>query len=242
MAERSGRVVAAEMMDRPGQDPAELTRSLHDLRSVNRWLGGGRAVLRRLLPMMRRLAVRGEVSVLDVGTGSADLPLLLVARARHEGIAVRVVATDLHETTVEVAADAASREPAVRVVRADALDLPFRTHAFDLAMCCTTLHHFEEADAVRVLGEMERVARWGILVSDLRRTRGAMLGVRALAATVWRRHPITRHDAPVSVAAAFSPAELRSLAAAAGVRDATVRAEPLFRLSLLADRTSGLER
>jgi SAM-dependent methyltransferase len=226
-------------MDEDGQDPVELAESLRDLRVVNRWLGGSRTALRRLGPVIRRLASRLDrpVRLLDVATGSADLPLQLIEWSGRQGLRLQVVAVDFHPTTAALAREASADEPAIHIVRANALDLPFPRGAFDLALCSTALHHFDGLDATRVLREMDRVARSGLLVSDLRRNRAALLGARALAATLWRRRRITRHDGPRSVAAAFTVQELRSLARAAGIDAAAVRAEPIFRLSLVVDRT-----
>jgi hypothetical protein len=88
-----------------------------------------------------------------------------------------------------------------------------------------------------VLRELDRVARCGVVVTDLYRSRPALLGARLLAATVWRRHPVTRHDGPRSVVAAFTPRELEELAAAAGMAGARVHRHPVFRVALVVDRT-----
>ncbi len=227
-----------ELMDQPEPDPEELARSLDDLRRVNRWLGGTRAILGLLAPMLRRVPDR-PVRVLDVATGSADIPLSLSRWARGRGVELEVVATDLHPRTLEVARRLTAQDPAVEVREADALDLPFADGAFHFALCSTALHHFDAADAVAALREMARVASAGVVVSDLRRSRPALLGAELLAATLWRGHPITRHDGPHSVRGAFSPAELRELAARAGLGRAPVRTHPVFRLSLVVDRTRG---
>jgi 2-polyprenyl-3-methyl-5-hydroxy-6-metoxy-1,4-benzoquinol methylase len=233
------RWVARELMDEVDGDPEELTRSLMDLQSVNRWLGGSRTAIRRLGPMIERVAadLSRPVRLVDVGTGSADLPLQLVSWSRARGIHLEVLATDLHPKTAAVARLATAGEPAIGVLQADGLRLPLADGSIDLALCSTALHHFDEGSATQLIRELNRVSRSGFLVSDLRRSRAAYLGVRILAETLWRRHPMTRHDGPVSVKAAFTPEELRSLVRSAGIDAAVVRTEPLFRLSLVVDRT-----
>jgi SAM-dependent methyltransferase len=230
------RARGAELMDEPGVEHAELARSLGDLRAVNLWLGGRRVVLRHLGGMISRLATPA-VTVLDVATGSADLPLALTRWGRARGVRVWVTATDVHPGTVEMARGHAAGEADVRVEPADALSLPYEDGSFDFSLCSTALHHFEDADAARALRELDRVARYGVVVSDFRRSPGALLGVRLLAETVWRRHPVTRHDAPLSIRRAFTPAELRDLAAKAGLRGARVHIHFPFRAVLVVDRT-----
>lgn len=230
------RAAGAERMDEPGQDPAELGRSLADLRGVNRWLGGYRVVLHHL----ERLAARHPrpaYRVLDVATGSADVPLKVAAWARARGIRMEIVATDLHATTLEHARRQAAADPDVRVEPADALDLPYADGAFDLALCSTALHHFDARDQLlRVLRELHRVSAIGGIVNDLRRSRPALAGAHLLAATFWRTHPVTRHDGPLSVRRAFTPAELNDLARAAGLPGARVHAHVPFRVALVWER------
>lgn len=229
---------AAEQMDEPEVDRRELATSLDDLRRVNRWLGGTRVVLRHLPPMVARTGA-AEFTVLDVATGSGDIPLAVARWARGRGLRARVTATDAHAGTLALAREHAGRDPDVRVEHADALDLPYPDGEFDFALCSTALHHFEDDDAVRVLRELRRVARRGVIVNDLRRSRAALLGARLLAATVWRTHPVTRHDGPLSVRRSFTPGELLELGRRAGMAEARVHAHPPFRLALVADRTAG---
>lgn len=230
------RAAGAEMMDEPDQDPEELAVSLRDLRGVNRWLGGTRLIRRLLAPMIRRVA--GPVRVLDVGSGSGDVPLALASWGRGRGTRLEVLATDFHPRTVELAGLHTASDPDVRVEAADARSLPYPDGSFSFALCATALHHFEADEAVRALAELGRVASAGVVVTDLRRSLPGLLGAELLARTVWRGNPVTRHDGPLSVRRAFTGRELAALAERAGLRDARVRTHPL-RVSLVVDRTRG---
>jgi SAM-dependent methyltransferase len=232
------RAAGAERMDEPGQDPAELGRSLADLRGVNRWLGGYRVVLHHLGRLVARHP-RREYRVLDVATGSADIPLKVAAWARSRGIRMQVTATDLHATTLDFARRQTAADPDVRVEAADALNLPYADGAFDIALCSTALHHFDARDdLLRALSELGRVSAIGGIVNDLRRSRPALVGANLLAATFWRSHPVTRHDGPLSVRRAFTPAELDELARAAGLPGARVHAHVPFRVALVWEKDS----
>jgi ubiquinone/menaquinone biosynthesis C-methylase UbiE len=223
-------------MDQPGQDPTELARSLDDLRVVNRWLGGRRVVMHHLAALVRRHP-RPGYRILDIATGSGDVPLEIARWARGEGVAARIVATDNHPATLEMARAHTAAEPSVTVEAADALDLPYADDAFDIALLSTALHHFDdEGDCVRVLREMHRVSRIGFVVNDLARSRPALLGARLLAATAWRTHPVTRHDGPLSIRRSFTPDELRTLAWKAGFAKAVVTAHFPFRVALVVEK------
>jgi ubiquinone/menaquinone biosynthesis C-methylase UbiE len=123
-------------------------------------------------------------------------------------------------------------------VAADAARLPFADASFDFVTACLMLHHFRDADAIRLLRVFGRVARRAVLINDLERHWFPVLFIRA-AAPVFARSPITRHDAPASVRQAFQFGELRDLAREAGFRDIEVRRHlPWFRLSMIARNSS----
>ena len=117
-------------------------------------------------------------------------------------------------------------------MRADATTLPFLSAAFDVALCSLTLHHFSESEAARVLSEMDRVTRKAVIVTDLRRSRLAWLLILLLTRLLWRGR-IVRHDGPISVRRAYTPAELRKLAERAGLHAAWVFPQPFFRMALV---------
>ena len=230
------RMAGDELMDEPGRPPAELEHALSDLRGVNRWLGGRRVVLQHLSRLVDRHP-RAVYRVLDIGTGSGDIPLSIARWARARGVRIEIVATDNHPTTLELARRHTAEAREITIEHADALALPYADGSFDLALCSTALHHFDaEADVVRVLREMDRVARIGLVVNDLARSRTALAGARLLAATVWRRHVLTRHDGPLSVRRAFTPAELRRFASIAGLAGARVHAHVPFRVALVVEK------
>lgn len=237
-----------ERMDRPDVDRAELETALRDVARVNRWLGARRALL-RYLPDLLPPSPR-PLRVLDVGTGSADLPLAIADWAARHGRALEIAAIDMHAGTLRHARSRIARRartddpahttrtdgPPVRLVRGDALRLPFRTGAFDLALLSMTLHHMDGPALTGSLRELGRVARGGnVLVGELERSLPHWLGARLLAATLWRSHPVTRHDGPLSVLRAFTPDEMRSLARDAGLRNPSVRRHLLYRLVLRAE-------
>jgi ubiquinone/menaquinone biosynthesis C-methylase UbiE len=149
------------------------------------------------------------------------------------GTRLRWAGVDLHPRALEVAElEAGADLPPLGLVRADARDLPFENEAFDLSTATLTLHHFSDADCVKVLSEMARVSRGGVIVSDLERHPLHYLGARLLSATWWRSDPVTRHDAPLSVLRSFTPAELVALARKVPLDSARVRRVFPFRLVL----------
>jgi SAM-dependent methyltransferase len=219
-----------ERMEHPGVAPAELARGLAHLAHINRTFGGTRVVLEHLEPLLDRPPP--PIRILDVGTGYADLPRAIVARARQRGLAVRIEALDRHPGIRTLAARACAGYPEIRIRDGDGLALPYPERSLDVAVASQLLHHMEGEATVRLLRELRRVARHAVLVGDLRR------GVWPFAAT-WivlhlvSRSPLIRHDGPLSVRRGFVPAELLDLARAAGWVAPKVIRHPFFRLVLM---------
>jgi hypothetical protein len=99
----------------------------------------------------------------------------------------------------------------------------------DLVLCSQLLHHLHGPALTAAIAELERVARTGVVIADLRSSPIAAMGFW-LASYPLRFHPATRRDGVVSVLRGFTPAALRSACAAAGV-DADVRTHPGFRVT-----------
>jgi len=208
-------------MDAPGASDEQLRRSLRFIRRVNAALGYTRATLSHFDRFSRSWR-RGEtIRVVDVGTGSADIPLALLRWAERRGFDLRVVGVDLHPTTAAIAAEA--RHPKLRIVRGDALCPPFAANSFDYAITNMFLHHLPDAAATAVLRQLDRLACRGVLVADLLRRRRAYAWISLFTLA---SNPMVRHDARVSVRQAFSPAEVLKLRNAAGL--AYVRYYPHF--------------
>jgi SAM-dependent methyltransferase len=197
-----------ELIDDPTMDAATITRSLGDVARSNLLFGGRRAVLRALA---RWLPSLGDAAVLlDVGTGIGDIPAAARPFAARRHVALTTIGVDLSPPLV-----AAARSRIGLAVCADAFALPFADASVDVVTCSQLLHHFVEADATRLLREMARVARVGVIVSDLRRSWLAA-GLFWLVSFPLGFHPVTRHDGTLSVMRGFTARELRALLGAAG--------------------------
>jgi ubiquinone/menaquinone biosynthesis C-methylase UbiE len=91
-------------MDDAAADPADLRRSLAYIRKINTLLGYTRATLGHLERFSRGWSPGQTIRFLDVATGSADIPRAILRWAGRRGFDVRIVAVDLHATTLKLAA------------------------------------------------------------------------------------------------------------------------------------------
>jgi ubiquinone/menaquinone biosynthesis C-methylase UbiE len=100
--------------------------------------------------------------------------------------------------------------------------LPVRDRSVDIVSVAMVAHHFEPDSVVELLRNCDRVARMGVVVSDLRR---APLGRVAFSvgARLLGFDPVTVADGVTSIRRGFTRGELAALLARAGVRGEVVR-------------------
>lgn len=220
-----------EWMDRDDNPAESLERALDDLDWTNRRLGGRRSLLGAVEPL---LSPGAELSILDVGTGGADLPRAVVELARRRGADVRIVAVDREPRTVAFAGEKIADLDEVRVLRADAFHLPFEAGSFDLVTASLFLHHFDEVQAALLLQEFARVARRAVIVNDLRRHWVPWAFIQ-LVSRLTGKDPMYVHDAPLSVLRGFTSDELEQLGACCRGARVSVRRRWPFRLVLTCE-------
>jgi 2-polyprenyl-3-methyl-5-hydroxy-6-metoxy-1,4-benzoquinol methylase len=219
-----------EWLDAATIGEGNLQRNLRDIRRINALLGWTAAAVRAIAAITRAEPDRAW-TLLDVASGSADIPRAIARWARHSGTDLTITASDINPHIVAIARQESRALPNLHIAQMDALDLPFAPQSVDIVLCTLALHHFAPEAAVALLRSMARVGK-RILLFDVQRSRLAHAGVIALTHLLGM-DAMTCHDAPISVRRAYSAAELRVLARHAGL-DATVRVLSPFRLRLTA--------
>lgn len=193
------RVLEPEVMD-TADEAADYDSMDHD--AVNQRFCEDLLALRSPLPS----------PVLDVGTGTARIPIELCARARD----VEVVAIDLAEHMLSLGRENVARAglaTRVRLERVDAKAMPYADGAFGATVSNSIVHHIPDPRAV--LAEMWRVT-----------AKGGLLFVRDLA----RPADVAEVDRLVALYGGVAPADPRQLASFEHQR-------ALFRASLCAALT-----
>jgi ubiquinone/menaquinone biosynthesis C-methylase UbiE len=229
------RIYEEELLDAGVGTDDDVARNLSDLRRVNRWLGGTRVTLKAL---DREVSAAGlhQFTLLDVGTGSADIPQAILARYDQRKISATVFAADISERNLRVARVKLGTDPRIQMVQANALQLPFAPGSFDFVTASLFLHHFTDDDVIVLLRSFGRLARRAVVVNDLVRNLVPYYFAR-LTGPLLATSFMTRNDAPVSVLRGFTSAELMRMAGAASLRNVAITRVFPFRLMLVASMT-----
>ena len=223
---RSG---ALELLDQSNLSVRELSTSLRDVGRLNRWFGGTRSVVAEVARIARERGLAGRVSVLDIGTGGADIPRALVRWGERHSISFEIVACDRHEQVVALAAAFSSSHESITVLRADALALPFLPRSFDFVTCSLLIHHLAEDEVTTLLEKLRQLPRHALIACDLERSdrgrAGAWLATRLVCCG-----RLTRHDGPLSVLRSYTLEELSAHSRRAGCGEMRWSRRPFYRV------------
>lgn len=213
------RVLIPEQMDDPGIAEEEHIRALRGLRRINWWTGNARAVWPPVREVTQKVSER--TSLLDIATGSADVPAAIHRYAANEDANLAIDACDASPTALSVAKSWLPPEINVELYPLDVVAEPIPKR-YDVVMCTTFLHHLSSEDVTTVLQKMRQAARKRVVIVDLER--GYLNWVLVwLACRLWSRSPVVHFDGPQSVRAAFTLDEMKQLATDAGFSHFRVR-------------------
>ena len=226
-----------EYLDRPDCDPALAALSYRFMETVNRAFGGIRVVRRFLAAEAARRDSGPPLRVLDIGSGSGDIPLALSQWGRENHI-------PLHFTCLEPSGPAAALarakfkqagDPAIHLLQEDVF-----THQpaepYDVAVSSMCFHHFSTDKILELVQRLRGFVRGGLLINDLQRSPLAYLGAWLLLSGTL---PSLRHDALLSIRRGFTVRELGAWLRPLDNVAVTVEPAWLFRISAVVRFTPG---
>lgn len=212
-----------ELLDDPRADPDLVLASLANIARSNSLFGGRAAACFGLARLASALPAGTRLTLLDLGTGAGDIPRAMERWAARHGITLMPIGLDRSRVAARMARDAG-----VPSIVGCLGALPVASRSVDFVVMSQVAHHLTARAVVALLRDASRVARLGVVLSDLRRSRAAAMAFGA-AAAVLRFDAATRHDGVVSVRRGYHPAELRRLLDEAGIQ-AQLFSRPAARL------------
>lgn len=212
----------------------DLSTTLRDIRRANIFGLGTWVVKHHLAKLLVDWDSSRPLRVLDVATGSGDIPEELCRWAARRGIQIEVTLTDISSQILEVARQ--------RMIKAgfgdlgsymvcDAAAMPFGDDAFDIVVCSLAFHHLDLGQAHNALLEMSRLAGTGFIINDVYRAQGAWYMAWVLVHLTTGNY-LTRHDGPASVLRAYTPRELQRISRDTGV-PVHITTHPFWRVAVV---------
>ena len=212
-----------ELLDQPDADPDLVRINLRDISRVNRWLGGRHALSVGSRRALSAVPPGTHLTLLDIGTGSGDLPAYCRAWGHRRGLTIRTLGLERVPAAAVVAA-----ESGLATFVGCASALPIKTKSVDVVLISQVVHHFRRAAAVNLLRACDSFARRAVIMVDLERSSVAKAAFR-VASSLMRFAPVTRADGLISIDRGLTRDTARALLAEAGV-EGDVRSVTPYRL------------
>jgi len=213
-----------EQMDAEDLDFETYAALLTDLSKVNRLLLSARPTLGFL---ERALGARTHFRLLDVGFGQGDMLRSIGVWAMRRGLTAELIGVDLNPRSERVARAATPAELGINFQTGDYAD--FAGEQFDFVVSSFVAHHMTDDQLIAFLRFMEKEARVGWLVNDIRRSTMAH-ATYPLLARVMRWHRIVREDGTLSIARGWHAEDWLPYLAAADITGVTIARRFPFRL------------
>lgn len=220
-----------ELLDGSNWSTSELEENFRDIERVNRLLGGLRLTILALSRLVAGVAHPQPVAILDVGTGSADIPVGVARWARRTKKLVTITGLDSRSDILAIARRRVAGFSEITLECAVAPSLPFPDSSFDIVTCSLVAHHLSPIDVVQLLSEMSRVARHAVIVNDLVRNRVSFAVARTLG-PLTTRNRLTRNDGPLSIRRSDTIPELCQMVETAGLRVVAIDQFALYRVAI----------
>ena len=216
------RSLESEELDDPRTPAEDVEASLDFMVWVNRYLGGTKVIL----DFFEKVSASDHYSILDLGTGSGDIPYALARWADRRSKRIEITALDINPICLNYAQKRFSL-PNIRYLRFNAMEFE-KLGSFDYVVSSMFFHHLTDAQIVSILRAVHRNVRRGFIINDLERGFLPYWGAALLSCA--SRREIVRKDATLSVKRGFKRKDFHRYAEEAGLQGLRVGSQPFFRM------------
>ena len=200
---------ALELMDTQSLALPVLESAYADINTCNRLLGGDAITLKAVWQLIQQHP-QPFYTIVDVGCGDGSMMRKLSHFLRARNVSHTLVGVDLKQDLLDLAAQKSQNFPELRFQQGDVL-ADTAELSCDILINTLTLHHFAEEKLPRFLNAFVRLARIGVVINDLQRSKIAYTLFRLFSA-LFLKSPIAIHDGLVSITKGFTKKELQQLA------------------------------
>lgn len=199
-------IMLREFMDDPHCDQEKLRNTYRQFASINRLVSRWYRVYRRFIRPI--LSTEHTTTLLDIGFGGGDVPLLLDRLARKDGLKLRITGIETDSRALEFIKEIDQPET-LTFKQASTTELVSWGESFDMVISNHVMHHLQENELKTLAQEAEQLARKRVVFNDIKRGDFAWLGF-TLTRPFYRNSFITV-DGLRSIRRSFTPDELRAV-------------------------------
>ena len=211
----SHRSAQAELMDTEIVSFEEFHQCLRQLEFINICTLAYGPTLQWLDKMWRHIQPEKPIFILDAGSGGGDMLRRIWKWSQKRGFKVKLMGADLNPWSKQSAEKMTSKNISVSFETTDIFELNLPQPP-DFIISALFTHHLADDVLVQFIRWMDAQAVRGWFINDLHRHPVAYYFIKYVTRII-PANRLIRHDAPVSVARAFTASDWRTLLAKAGI-------------------------
>lgn len=203
------RTYEAEIMDDFSIEGEVLYDALDKLATINRWLGGIGVTIDGLKILLENQSKDQSLVIIDLGCGGGDILRSIANLGKKEGYNFHLIGIDANKSTLAYATKLSSGFDNIEFKNIDVFLDEFKGLEYDIAITTLFLHHFEEAQLLRLMEHLLKKAKLGIIVNDLHRHRLAYYLFKLISVPI--KNKMIVQDGLTSILRGFKRKELEKI-------------------------------
>ncbi|MCM4166385.1 2-phytyl-1,4-beta-naphthoquinone methyltransferase, chloroplastic [Arenibacter antarcticus] len=202
------RCTEREIMDDPNLEVTLLKKVFIDINKVNAMLNGFSITIKAIKKLIQDTP-KSSYTIMDLGCGDGHMLRLVANHFKKSGVQLHLVGLDLSSKALGIAREKSANYPNISYLEQNILTMDAKETQCDILLCSLTMHHFKTADIPEFLRQIFPIARMGIVINDLQRSRVSYYLFK-MYSIFFIKTCIAKHDGLVSIKSAFTKSDLRA--------------------------------
>lgn len=195
-------------MDKSDCDLPMLYKTYKSFRTINKLLSGWRLIYKReIFPFLN--ANNGSATLLDIGFGGGDIPILLSDLAEKDGFSLSITAIDPDDRSVEFATNTYQKS-SVTFLNQHSSDLVKQNKKFHFVISNHLLHHLDNQQLNDLCNDAQRLVTHKVLFNDILRS-SIGYGAFFVLSKLFFHGSFISYDGLMSIKRSFKPIELEQI-------------------------------
>jgi SAM-dependent methyltransferase len=232
MSRFSERSLQTELIDEKNIPFSDWATCLHELNTVNTFLGGHAITVEGVKKLLRRKTNK-KIIIAEIGCGGGD-NLKAIDRKLKKGLAVHYIGIDINDACTEFAEKNCSRLSSAEFIASDYRAVNFQNKKPDIIFNSLFCHHFSDTELVQMLQWMRNNSNLGFFINDLQRHPVAYHSIKLLT-KIFSKSYLVKNDGPISVLRGFRGSEWKALLHQAAIVNYSMQWRWAFRYLVLVE-------
>ncbi len=233
-----------ELIDDLELDNDALRQNLEELALINKYLGGNQVTVSGLSHLISdfRFSIadslslskseienhKSEIKIADLGCGGGDMLMVMADWAKKRSINAQFIGIDANDFMINFGTKRTANYTNISYLHQDIYSDEFKEKSFDIVTMTLFCHHFSEESLIKLLQQLKKQTRIGIVINDIHRHWFAYHSI-AWITKLFLKSYLVKNDAKLSVWRAFIREDLEKIIQKSGFTNYSIRWKWAFR-------------